>query len=108
MGYTPSPSNSECIQLKYSDVMYTKCCFTVVAGFDYVPVSLVLMFGPSYPSEQCLVIEIIDDSLAEELEQFYVVLSSSSEAINITDREFNIIIEPNNCESHFQCLYPAI
>lgn len=71
-----------------------------VANFDYVPVRSTITFGPSYPTEQCLQIEIIDDSLAEGPEHFTLLLSSSSSAINITDDVVVITIEQNDCKLH--------
>ena len=70
----------------------------LIANFDYIPISSTLTFGPLHELEQCLQIEIIDDLLAEELEQLTVVLSTTSLAINITDREFQILIGPNDCK----------
>ena len=47
-------------------------------------------------SHQCLQIEIIDDSLAEDWEMFSVLLSTNSSAVNLTRQEFNVFIEPND------------
>ena len=47
-------------------------------------------------SHQCLQIEIIDDSLAEDWEMFSVLLSTNSSAVNLTRHEFNVFIEPND------------
>ena len=58
--------------------------------------SYTLTFGPSYQSEQCIKIQIINDSLAEGWERFTVQLTTNSSAINITTSQFNIYIEPNN------------
>ena len=71
----------------------------IIANFDYMPVSLTLTFGPSHPSMQCLVIEVINDSLAEGLEQFTVELSTTSLAVKIIDRIFHIFIQENDCKS---------
>ena len=68
----------------------------LAANYDYIPVSYTLTFGPSYQSEQCIKIQIINDSLAEGYERFTVQLTTNSSAINITTSQFNIYIEPNN------------
>ena len=47
-------------------------------------------------SHQCLQIEIIDDSLAEDWEMFSVLLSTNSSAVNLTRHEFNVFIEPSD------------
>ena len=69
---------------------------SLAANYDYIPVSYTLTFGPSYQSEQCIKIQIINDSLAEDWERFTVQLATNSSAINITTPQFNIYIEPNN------------
>ena len=43
-------------------------------------------------------IEIVDDSLAEGLEQFTVEFTATSSAVNVTDSTFKIFIEPNDCK----------
>ena len=69
------------------------------ANFDYIPRRQTVTFESteSVRSQQCLEIELIDDSLAESWEMFSVTLSTnSSSSVNITRREFNIFIAPND------------
>ena len=68
------------------------------AGYDYRLLSHTLTFEPSdmTRSHQCLQIEIIDDSLAEDWEMFSVLLSTNSSAVNLTRHEFNVFIQPND------------
>ena len=47
-------------------------------------------------SHQCLQIEIIDDSLAEDWEMFSVLLSTNSSAVNLIMHKLNVFIRPNN------------
>ena len=47
-------------------------------------------------SHQCVQIEIIDDSLAEDWEMFSVLLSTNNSAVNLTRHEFDVFIEPND------------
>jgi tetrahydromethanopterin S-methyltransferase subunit F len=49
-------------------------------------------------SQQCLKIELIDDSLAEFWEMFSVTISTNSSTVNLTRREFNVYIGPNDGE----------
>ena len=55
-------------------------------------------------SHQCLQIEIIDDSLAEDWEMFSVLLSTNSSAVNLTRQVFNVFIEPNDGNIIPECL----
>lgn len=69
----------------------------LTANFDYVLLNSTLTFGPLHSVQQCVQIEIVDDSLAEGLEQFTVGLTTTSSAVNVTDSIFKIFIEPNDC-----------
>ena len=67
------------------------------ADSDYHSLNHTLIFAPSNMtrSQQCVQIEIIDDSLAEDWEMFTVLLSTNSSAVNLTRHEFNVFIQPN-------------
>ncbi|CAI8047097.1 Neurotrypsin, partial [Geodia barretti] len=71
-----------------------------VANFDYRPLQQTVTFEPteSLRSQQCLKIELIDDSLAEFWEMFSVTISTNSSTVNLTRREFNVFIGPNDGE----------
>ena len=47
-------------------------------------------------SHQCVQIEIIDDSLAEDWERFTVLLSTNSSAVNLTLNKFDVFIHPSD------------
>ena len=66
-----------------------------IAGYDYRQLRRTITFDMTR-SHQCLQIEIIDDSLAEDWEMFSVLLSTNNSAVNLTCREFNVFIEPND------------
>lgn len=55
-----------------------------------------LSFGPSYQSEQCVEIQIINDSLAEGWERLTVQLTTNSSAIDLATPQFKIYIKPND------------
>ena len=73
-------------------------CFMSInaANYDYIPVSYTLTFGPSYQSEQCVEILVINDSLAEGWERLTVQLTTNSSAIELITPQFKIYIEPND------------
>ena len=72
--------------------------FIISANFDYRPLQQTVTFEPteSLRSQQCLKIELIDDSLAEFWERFSVTISTNSSTVNLTRREFNVFIGPND------------
>ncbi|CAI8040768.1 hypothetical protein GBAR_LOCUS22670 [Geodia barretti] len=69
-----------------------------VANFDYRPLRQTVTFEPteSLRSQQCLKIELIDDSLAEFWEIFSVTISTNSSTVNLTRREFNVYVRPDD------------
>lgn len=72
--------------------------FLYTANFDYIILNTTLTFGPSHPEQQCVQIAIVDDSLAEGLEQFTVEFTATSSAVNVTNSTLKIFIEPNDCK----------
>ena len=57
------------------------------------------MFQPSdglTSQQQCLEIEIIDDSLPEDREVFTLLLSTNSSAVNLTLHKMFVYIDPNS------------
>ena len=71
---------------------------STLAGYDYCPLKQIVSFEPSNATrlEQCLEIEIIDDSLAEYWERFTVELSTSNSAVNLTQQQFDVYIRPSD------------
>ena len=70
------------------------------AGYDYYPLNQTITFEPTdnLRSEQCLEIDIIDDSLPEDWEMFTVLLSTnSSTTVDITQlQSFDVFICPSD------------
>ena len=57
------------------------------------------MFKPSNEmrsQQQCLEIEIINDSLPEDWEVFTLQLSTNNSAVNLTTHRVDVYIQPNN------------
>ena len=57
------------------------------------------MFKPSdemRSQEQCLEIEIINDSLPEDWEVFTLLLSTNNSAVDLTAKRVDVCIQPNN------------
>ena len=56
------------------------------------------MFEPSNEIllQQCLEIEIINDSLPEDWEVFTLLLSTNNSAVNLTVHRVDVYIQPNN------------
>ena len=69
-----------------------------VANFDYRPLRQTVTFEAteSLRSQQCLEIEIIDDSLAEPWENFIVNISTNNTHVNLTQRQLSVYIAPND------------
>ena len=57
------------------------------------------MFKPSNEmrsQEECLEIEIINDSLPEDWEVFTLLLSTNTSTVNLTTHRVDVYIQPNN------------
>ena len=67
-----------------------------IGGIDYVSLSQTLTLGPSVTSEQCVEIEILDDSLTESWEMFVVQLSTNSTAVYLVNELVHVYISPND------------
>ena len=67
-----------------------------IGGIDYVSLSQTLTLGLSVTSEQCVEIEILDDSLTESWEMFEVQLSTHSTALYLVNWQVHIYISPND------------
>ena len=71
--------------------------FLISADYDYKATTSTLVFEPSdeIVLEQCLEIEIIDDSLPEDWEVFTLLLSTNSSEINLTIHRLFVNITQN-------------
>ena len=68
--------------------------FLVSVGDDYNKTAHTLMFEPSNEtiSQQCLEIEIINDSLPEDWEVFTLLLSTNNTAVNLSIHRVDVYI----------------
>ena len=75
--------------------------YLYTADYDYHPLSQTITFEPSdmTRSHQCLQIEIIDDSLAEGIEVFSVLLSTNSSTVSLVQNKLNIYIYSDDGKS---------
>ena len=46
------------------------------AGFDYAPLTTLLMFTPTGPRRQCTTVTILEDTVQEDTETFSISLTS--------------------------------
>ena len=72
--------------------------FLTIAGYDYKITTSTLIFEPSFEvksQQQCLEIEIIDDSLPEEGEVLTLLLSTNNSAIKLTTHIVDVYIKAN-------------
>ena len=73
--------------------------FLISAGYDYKITTHIIVFEPSdemTSQQQCLEIEIINDSLPEDWEVFTLLLSTNDSAVNLTLHQLFMYISPNN------------
>lgn len=67
-----------------------------VGGFDYLEVGHELHFAVSEQSEQCVEIEVVDDSLAETEEWFGIHISTEWPLANVIETQLLLHIEPSD------------
>ena len=69
-----------------------------LAGDDYKITTPTLKFEPSNEtiSQQCLEIEIINDSLPEGWEVFTLLFSTNNPTVDLTTRRFDVSIRSND------------
>ena len=65
--------------------------FSHTAGYDYTKTNHTLMLNETV-SQQCLGIEIIDDSLSEGWEVFALLLSTNNSAVNLSIDRVDVYI----------------
>ena len=70
----------------------------ILADYDYHPLKQTITFEPSKMtrSQQCVQIEIIDDSIAEDFEVFSVLLSTNSSAVKLVQEKLDLYIYKND------------
>ena len=72
------------------------CLYSYSADYDYKTTAHTLTFEPSGSQQQCLEIEIINDSLPEDWEVFTLLLSNNNSAVNLTTKRVDVHIQPHN------------
>ena len=74
------------------------CYFSFSASVDYKATTHTLVFEPSdeQSQQQCLEIEIIDDSLPEDWEVFTLLLSTNNSEVDLITQRVNVYIHPND------------
>ena len=80
-------------------IIYFYPLFSCSADYDYKTATHTLTFELSNEREsqqQCLEIEIINDSLPEDWEVFTLLLSTNNSAVNLTTKRVDVRIQPNN------------
>ena len=70
----------------------------ILADYDYHPLKQTVTFEPTNMtrSQQCVQIEIIDDSLPEDYEVFSVLLSTNSSAVKLVQEKLDLYIYKND------------
>ena len=63
--------------------------------------------GEKRSQQQCLEIEIVDDSLPEDWEVFTLLFSTNNSAVNLTVHRFDVYIQPNNGK-HYVSIIPSV
>ena len=78
--------------------LYTVTSFSIV-GYDYKITTSTVMFEPSIGTvsqQQCLEIEIIQESLSEDQEVLTLLLSTNNSAVTLTTYKVVLYITANN------------
>ena len=73
--------------------------YSYSADYDYKKTTHTLTFEPSDDrglQQQCLEIEIIDDSLPEDWEVFTLLLSTNDSTVDLITCRVDVYIQPNN------------
>ena len=73
--------------------------YSYSADYDYKSTIHTLTFEPSNErgsQQQCVEIEIINDSLPEDWEVFTLQLSTNNSAVDLTTHGVDVYIQPNN------------
>ena len=79
--------------------MYFLSVHIYSADYDYKTTAHTLIFEPSNEmrsQQQCLEIEIINDSLPEDWEVFTLLLSTNNSEVDLITHRVDVYIQPNN------------
>ena len=77
--------------------------FLTIAGYDYKISTSTLKFEPLFEirsQQQCLEIEIINDSLPEDWEVLTLLLSTNNSAVQLNTDRVNVYIRANDGKHH--------
>ena len=75
------------------------CIFVISADYDYKATTHTLIFEPSNErgsQQQCLEIEIFDDSLPEDWEVFTLLLSTNNSEVQLFEQRVDVYIIADN------------
>ena len=73
------------------------CCVTIIGGSDFISVSEVLTFEPSLNgSRLCVMVDVINDSVLEEEQTFFLVLSAADPDIAVQEDSAVVFIMDND------------
>ena len=79
------------------------CCvilFLFVTGEDYVSQTFQPLVFTAVEIENCVDIEIVDDTIVETTEDFSLVLNTSEERVILSPNSTEIVITDNDCKCH--------
>ena len=96
-------SKYTCVNILQLNYRVTYILFCISADYDYITTTCTVVFKPSNErgsQQQCLEIEIINDSLSEDWEVFTLLLSTINSAVNLTVHRIDVYIQPNNGKTY--------
>ena len=85
--------------------------FLTLAGYDYKITTSTLKFEPSIEirsQQQCLKIEIINDSLPEGWEVLTLLLSTNNSEVQLNTDRVNVYIRANDGKHHSICVMTQV
>ena len=95
----PELAQSECTLCAFLQQFYccVDCCGPIIGGSDFMSVSEVLIFKPSLNgSRLCVIVDIVNDSVLEEEQTFFLVLSTADRYIAVQEDPAVVFIMDND------------
>ena len=93
MTHRPAIGRHDCTYSAFYLVLHV---ISYSGDYDYKTTTHTLMFEPSGSQQQCLEIEIINDSLPEGWEVFTLLLSTNNSAVDLIAQRVDVYIQPND------------
>lgn len=81
-------------------------CIGFVEGNDYLAVSEVVIFGSILPQVQCRNVSIVSDGILEDMEVFFLELTSSNQRVLVGPRAMVTIVD-NDSKIYTLCTWYA-